>query len=125
MNELNIESEYELEYSIVDVQDKKSGAVFIAKTEVYELEEKQRKLQARMFNSLFVRGLGGFESKNILNFKFPAVPKSKPDHLVECTTDPNQAIIYRLAADINPLHIDPNMASMGGFKKPILHGVCF
>jgi len=43
-NELNIDSEYELEYSIVDVQDKKSGAVFIARTEIYELEDKNRKL---------------------------------------------------------------------------------
>jgi len=79
-----------------------------------------------MFNSLFVRGLGGFGSKNVVNFGSTAIPKDKkPDHMVECKTDPNQAIIYRLAADVNPLHIDPNMAAMGGFKKPILHGVCF
>lgn len=52
-------------------------------------------------------------------------PKSKPDHQMEFKTSTDQAALYRLNADFNPLHIDPQFAKGGGFNKPILHGLCF
>lgn len=51
-------------------------------------------------------------------------PNSKPDHQMEFKTSEDQAALYRLNADFNPLHIDPQFAKGGGFNKPILHGLC-
>jgi acyl dehydratase len=73
--------------------------------------------------SVFIRGEGGFGGES----GPPAgnePPGRKPDASVEYHTLPHQAIIYRLSGDYNPLHIDPQMAAMAGFDRPILHGLC-
>jgi acyl dehydratase len=51
-------------------------------------------------------------------------PDRAPDHQVTYQTSPDQALIYRLSGDRNPLHSDPAFAAMGGFDRPILHGLC-
>ena len=51
-------------------------------------------------------------------------PSRKPDAIVEEDTSEDQAALYRLSGDLNPLHIEPNFAAMGGFQRPILHGLC-
>jgi acyl dehydratase len=71
----------------------------------------------------FIRGEGGFGGE-----KGPdpghEPPDREPDRVVAMQTLPQQAMLYRLMGDFNPLHIDPGFAAMGGFPRPILHGLC-
>jgi len=95
----------------------------IVDSEITDAETK--KVQSVVRTSLFVRGIGGFGYKGTVKNVFPAIPKRAPDMTTEEPTTKNQAILYRVTNDRNPLHIDPDMAAMGGFEAPILHGLCF
>ena len=112
---------------IVEVQDKKKGALVVAQGRGYEDSEKKTLSFVNTMN-LFVRGIGGFETspKKYRNYiPIPKLPKRSPDAVLEEKTREDQAILYRLSGDDNPLHVDPEMAQMGNFEKPILHGLCF
>ena len=82
-------------------------------------------MQSVVRSSLFVRGIGGFGHKGTIKSNYPKPPKRDPDFAGEEVTQKNQAFLYRLCNDRNPLHVDPNMSAMGGFEVPILHGLCF
>jgi acyl dehydratase len=73
--------------------------------------------------SLFLRGEGGFGGES--GPKAGNIPPERdPDGTLERTTLPQQALIYRLSGDKNPLHADPEFAKLGGFDRPIIHGLC-
>ena len=81
-------------------------------------------------SAVFVRGSGGFggPSKGQNRGRATAAykpPQRAPDNVIEEKTSPDQAALYRLSGDRNPLHIDPQFSKVGGFKDPILHGLCF
>lgn len=73
--------------------------------------------------SMFCRGAGDFGGERGPSPTFE-LPTRKPDHEVVYTTREDQALTYRLSGDRNPLHSDPAFAKMGGFDRPILHGLC-
>lgn len=75
--------------------------------------------------SIIIRGMGGFGFKgNGTTKPLVTIPKRNPDKVIEASSYLNQALVYRLSGDINPLHVDPNIASLQNYEKPILHGMC-
>lgn len=79
---------------------------------------------ATLVASRFARGDGGIGGSSEGQPEPHAMPKRAPDCSVDIATRPDQALIYRLCGDRNPLHSDPEFASKAGFPKPILHGMC-
>ncbi len=74
--------------------------------------------------SAFIRGEGGFGGDRGPSGPRNVAPDREPDHTVTYETRPDQALLYRLSGDRNPLHSDPAFAAFGGFDRPILHGLC-
>jgi acyl dehydratase len=74
--------------------------------------------------SAFIRGEGGWGGDRGPSGPVNVPPERAPDHSVDYQTSPDQALIYRLSGDRNPLHSDPAFAALGGFPTPILHGLC-
>ena len=74
--------------------------------------------------SAFIRGEGGFGGDRGPSGPKNSAPERAPDHTVTYATRPDQALLYRLSGDRNPLHSDPAFAAFGGFDRPILHGLC-
>lgn len=78
---------------------------------------------ASMVNANFLRGQGGFGGERTSAFSSNAVPDRPHDREESRPTAANQAMIYRLSGDFNPLHIDPRAAERVGYERPILHGL--
>uniref|UniRef100_A0A3Q1F536 Hydroxysteroid (17-beta) dehydrogenase 4 n=1 Tax=Acanthochromis polyacanthus TaxID=80966 RepID=A0A3Q1F536_9TELE len=108
------------EATIADVLDKGSGALILLDVHTYNGSE----LVCYNQFSVFVVGAGGFGGKRTSEKASVPPPKRAPDAVVIDSTTRDQAALYRLSGDWNPLHIDPSFAAMGGFKAPILHGLC-
>ena len=76
-------------------------------------------------STIFARGDGGFGGPNgPAPVETHVIPDRAPDASCELATRDDQALIYRLSGDRNPLHSDPDFADAAGFPKPILHGLC-
>ncbi|NXW24655.1 DHB4 enzyme, partial [Circaetus pectoralis] len=108
--------------TIADILDKGSGAVLLIDVNTYCGKD----LVCYNQFSLFFVGAGGFGGKRTSEKAKVTVnlPKRPPDAVISDVTTADQAALYRLSGDWNPLHVDPTFAALGGFKKPILHGLC-
>jgi acyl dehydratase len=119
--ELPVEGELEGVTEVVGVYDKGSGAVVVTETTSTLVADGRPLFTTR--SSLFIRGEGGWGGERGPSSRF-STPEREPDHEVTYPTRTDQALIYRLSGDRNPLHSDPKFAAMAGFDRPILHGLC-
>ena len=105
---------------ITDVWDKGKAAVIVQEGTA-ETEDGTALFTTR--SSIFVRGEGGWGGDRGPSTKVE-LPERAPDADTSFTTTPQQALLYRLCGDRNPLHADPAFAAVAGFPAPILHGLC-
>ena len=108
---------------IVEVIDKGAGKGALVYTERKVTDKASGELVATVTQTTFCRADGGFGGPPRESPPVHKIPERTPDLTCDLTTRPEQAMIYRLSADRNPLHIDPEVAKAAGYPKPILHGL--
>lgn len=123
VGDLPQEGELVSKTKIVEVLDKGSGAVIVTNVDVFN---QNGDLIVHNQIVTFAVGAGKFGGPRTGTKIVPCQdkPKRNPDISLLQKTSVDQAAIYRLSGDNNPLHIDPNMALVSGFDQPILHGLC-
>jgi acyl dehydratase len=107
--------------TIKAIYDKGKAAVVVVETETVD---QKGQLLFRNTSSIFARGEGGFGGDRGPSGPRNVPPERPPDRSIAMKTLPQQALIYRLSGDYNPLHADPDFAKLGGYDRPILHGLC-
>ena len=106
---------------VKDIWDKGKGALIVTALDSYD-EDGDLLIKSEM--TAFIRGAGGWGGDRGPSANINVPPERAPDFVVEDAIPANQALLYRLSGDWNPLHADPDMAQAFGFERPILHGLC-
>lgn len=120
-------NDLELLLSQIVIKKKKSYHSFYNNFFSGNSYDENGKLLFKNQSATFVVGAGNFGGKTTASSAvIPAlpVPNRSPDAVVQYSTSFDQAALYRLSGDVNPLHIDPEFAKMGGQSVPIMHGLC-
>jgi len=107
--------------TVTDIWDKGKGALVVTAFDSYD-EDGDLLIKNEM--TAFIRGAGGWGGERGPSSDINVPPAREPDVVVEDAIPDNQALLYRLSGDWNPLHVDPGMAKAFGFERPILHGLC-
>jgi acyl dehydratase len=107
---------------VTGIYDKGKGAVVVVEATSTDTSTDQTLFKNTM--SVYIRGEGGWGGDRGPSGPKNVPPDRSPDHLVTYPTRADQALLYRLSGDRNPLHSDPAFAALGGFDRPILHGLC-
>jgi acyl dehydratase len=114
--------------TVAGMYDKGSAGLVVLESESRHAGSGEPAFTSR--SALFIRGAGGFggprnpEGDEESALAAEPLPTREPDEVVTYTTRPDQALLYRLSGDRNPLHSDPTFAKRAGFDRPILHGLC-
>ncbi len=106
---------------IKEIWDKGKGAIINTETKSYDENGELLLVNNYIY---FIRGAGNFGGDRGPSVEENVAPDRAPDKVVEEKIGPNQALLYRLSGDVNPLHVDPSFAKAFGFERPILHGLC-
>ncbi|KRA25260.1 hypothetical protein ASD65_13140 [Microbacterium sp. Root61] len=121
---LTVSGDIEIVGRVAAVEDKGTGALVEIESRAVDAAT-----GASLFTSttgLFIRGEGGFGGSR--SHGSSVLPKAghdrEPDLVLAASTRTDQALLYRLCGDRNPLHSDPGFAKRAGFPRPILHGLC-
>jgi acyl dehydratase len=110
---------------VADIQDKGKGKNAVVMLKGTGTDPETGRVVAETMATAVIRGEGGFGGQPGQRPVAPEIPDREPDSRVALTTREDQALIYRLSGDRNPLHSDPWFAqNLAGFPKPILHGLC-
>ena len=108
---------------VVNCYDRGASKGAIIEVETNVRLKKDNSPLCTLTSKTFARGDGGFGGEDV-PASIPVELNDTPDIVHEVTTTEDQALIFRLSGDSNPLHSDPNFAKMAGYPKPILHGLC-
>ncbi|MEO1101726.1 MAG: MaoC/PaaZ C-terminal domain-containing protein [Pseudomonadota bacterium] len=112
------------DWTVDEIVDKGEGkGALIYNTTVLK-DAKSGDTLATLGSTTFARADGGFGGPSSGGPAIHERPDRPADRTVSMATKPDQALIYRLSGDRNPLHSDPNFAKAAGFPRPILHGLC-
>jgi acyl dehydratase len=120
--EIPVEATVSTVSTITAIYDKGSGALVRSRSESVDAETDEPLFSNEV--GLFIRGEGGFGGDRGPSASKDPFPSRAPDEVVTYATRTDQALIYRLSGDRNPLHSDPAFAKRAGFDRPILHGLC-
>ncbi|MDQ6524902.1 MaoC/PaaZ C-terminal domain-containing protein [Nocardioides sp. LHD-245] len=107
--------------TVTEIWDKDPHAVMWTESELVDAATGRRLMRSRL--GAFFGGAGGFGGERGPSPAWSA-PERSPDLEIDFASRPDQALLYRLTGDRNPLHADPVFAARGGFDRPILHGMC-
>jgi acyl dehydratase len=109
---------------VAEIVDKGEGKGALIYLDRAICDAKSGDLLATIKGTVFARADGGFAPSPGSARPVAAIPDRAPDASAEFKTLPQQALIYRLNGDMNPLHSDPEFAEKAKFTRPILHGLC-
>jgi acyl dehydratase len=119
---LPVEGRARVSNRVSAIEDKGSGA--LVRSEARAVDAITGELLFTTASAVFIRGEGGFGGERKSGAAPDPMPERAPDTVLSAGTRQDQALLYRLSGDRNPLHSDPAFAAKGGFPRPILHGMC-